>query len=70
MKPWTYAYAAFMAAGGAMAYAKAKSTKSLASGLSAGAILLVCATQLGGPHSMNALRVAFGALSVWLSLFM
>lgn len=60
MQPWTYAFAAFLAAGGIFAFVKAGSTKSLTSSCSAAVILALCARSMAGPAALNSARVAFG----------
>ena len=69
MRPWTFAYAAFLLAGGAFAYAKKGSTKSLTSAGGAALILALAARSMVGSAAKGSVCVAL-AVAVMLAVVM
>eukprot|EP00197_Chlamydomonas_leiostraca_P002250 CAMPEP_0202858656 /NCGR_PEP_ID=MMETSP1391-20130828/1091_1 /ASSEMBLY_ACC=CAM_ASM_000867 /TAXON_ID=1034604 /ORGANISM="Chlamydomonas leiostraca, Strain SAG 11-49" /LENGTH=181 /DNA_ID=CAMNT_0049537591 /DNA_START=54 /DNA_END=599 /DNA_ORIENTATION=+ len=69
MRPWTFAFAVFLAVGGAMGYVKQGSTKSLGGGLSGALILALAARAMVGPGAAAGARVGLGVCALLAAFF-
>lgn len=69
MRPWTFLYAAFLAAGGVFAYVKKGSAKSLTSAGGSALILALAARSMVGAAARGSVAVAL-AVSLLLTLVM
>jgi uncharacterized membrane protein (UPF0136 family) len=71
LRPFTFAYAAFLLVGGVVAYAKSQSTKSLTAAGGSAVVLALCARGMtGGPAATRGPLMVVAALSAALAYVM